>query len=154
MFKVSLNNFNTYEELKGSQIIQTKHGYTSILNVIIDKHRHDFTSRLNLNHPLRKILICKHLGKQRSLNNNHKPQSKCLHCMYTNNSNKIVLLLTDLSNKHSPKNLVVLCDHVVCTMSLGFLKKNIEKVIEPSCFIPNEKLLAISRLGFNAINKV
>lgn len=151
MFKVSLNNFNTFEELKGSQIIQTKYGYKKILDLIIDKFRHEFTSRLHLNHSLRKILICKHLGK-RLLSS--KTQSKCSHCLYTNKPEKIVLLLTDLSNKAQPKNLIVLCDHIVCTMSLGFLKKNIEKVIEPSCFIPNEKLLAISRLGFGAINKI
>lgn len=148
MFKVSLNNYNTFEELKGSQIIQTNYGYKSILNLILENHRAQFNSRLHLNHALRKIFMCKRLkrGNQR--------ESKCEHCVYTKNVNKVVLLISDMTNRESNRDFVVVCDNVVCTMSLGFLKENLKKIIEPVTYIPNEKLLAVSRLGFDTINKV
>ena len=146
MFKVSLNNYNTFEELKGSQIIQTNYGYKSILNLIIENERAKFNSRLHLNHSLQKIFMCKLLKRGN--------RSKCEHCLYTNNINKVVLLIIDLTDKESPRDLVVVCDNVVCTMSLGFLKENLKKVIEPVSYIPNEKILAVSRLGFGVINKV
>lgn len=150
MFKVSLNNFNTFEELPGSQIIQTNFGYKSILNILIEKHKTEFYSRLHLNHSLGKILICKYLSKKHMGNKS----LKCLHCQYTADRRKVVVLINDMSNKKSPRSLVVVCDNIVCTMSLGFLKKNIKQIIEPVSFVPSEKLVAISRLGFGTINKV
>lgn len=150
MFKVSLNNFNTFEELPGSQIIQTNFGYKSILNILIEKQKAEFYSRLHLNHSLGKILICKYLSKKHM----GSKSLKCLHCQYTTDRRKVVVLINDMTNKRSPRSLVVVCDNVVCTMSLGFLKKNIKQIVEPLSFVPNEKLVAISRLGFGTINKV
>lgn len=154
MFKVSLNNFNTFEELRGNQVIQTTHGYKNILNLMIDKHRQAFDSRLHLNHSLCKILICKHLKRSPNASALKHQSTKCSHCLYTKHRSQVVLLITDLSDKTKPRNLIVRCDNVVCTMSLGFLKKNLPKLIEPPSFIPTEKLLAVSRLGYGAINKV
>ncbi len=145
MFKVSLNNFNTFEELPGSQIIQTTSGYGNILNILIEKQRDEFYSRLHLNHSLSKILICKYLSKKHV----GVKQIKCLHCQYTKERTKIVVLIIT-----SSRVSVVVCDNVVCTMGLGFLKKNIKQLVEPGSFVPNEKLVAISRLGFGTINKV
>lgn len=42
--------------------------------------------------------------------------------------------------------------HVVCTQSLGCLKRTMHEMFRPS--LPFEKQLAIERLGFGTINKV
>ena len=133
--------------MKGCQIIQTKYGYSGVIKGMIKSNEQEFNKRLKLNHSLEKILMCNELDKD--LNKN----SPCKHCLYTTDKNKIVLEINNL-NEESKKPLIVICDNVVCTMSLGFLKENIEKIIEPSSLIPEEKMMAISRLGFGTINKV
>ncbi len=147
-----MNNFNTFEELKGSQIIQTKHGYKAILDLIIQDFKDEFNARLHLNHSLSRILICKHLKRRSKSNKNDS--KKCEHCKYTSHQSKIVVLLSDLTRSQAPKNRIVICDNIVCTMSLGFLKNNLSKLIEPVELVPVEKLLAVSRLGFGMINKI
>ena len=133
--------------MKGCQIIQTKYGYSGVIKGMIKSNEQEFNKRLKLNHSLEKILMCNELDKD--LNKN----SPCKHCLYTTDKNKIVLEINNL-NEESKKPLIVICDNVVCTMSLGFLKENIEKIIEPSSLIPEEKMMAISRLGYGTINKV
>ena len=133
--------------MKGCQIIQTKYGYSGVIKGMIKSNEQEFNKRLKLNHSLEKILMCNELDKD--LNKN----SPCKHCLYTTDKNKIVLEINNL-NEESKKPLIVICDNVVCTMSLGFLKENIEKIIEPSSLIPEEKMMAISRLGYGAVNKV
>ncbi len=153
MFKVSLNNFNTFEELKGSQIIQTKYGYKNLLNLIIQDYSNEFNSRLNLNHSLSRILVCKHLKYNKKIGQAKQENIKCEHCLYTKQQSKIVILIKDLT-KSIPQNRIIVCENIVCTMSLGYLKNNLSKLIEPVEFIPAEKLAAVSRLGFEAINKI
>jgi len=62
-----------------------------------------------------------------------------------------VLQIEDEQNKIQK---IFLCDNVICTMSLGFLKAKLPDLIEPVDFIPKTKLEAVSRLGFDAINKI
>ena len=147
MYKLSAKNHNTFVELEGSQIMQTTSGYRTILNLIMESQKEKFDQRLRLNHSLEKILMCNELDKD--LNKN----SPCKHCLYTTDKNKIVLEIGNL-NEESKKPLIVICDNVICTMSLGFLKENIENIIEPPSLIPEDKMKAISRLGFGAVNKV
>ncbi len=157
MYQMSLNNYNTFVELDGSQIMQTTQGYTNILNLIIKENKEAFYSRLRLAHSLYKIFVCNKLSS-----NNQNNNSSCSHCLYTNDKNKIVLLFkvsSEIENdlKKETKNneyVIVLCDNVVCTMSLGYLKENLNSLIEPSTIVPEEKRVAVQRLGYGTINKV
>jgi spermine oxidase len=135
---LSSNNFCIWKELKGSQVMELKYGYKNILKLIINNHANQFNSRLRLKHALKKILIC-------------SSQSDCLHCTHTPEKDRIVLIITDLD---STKDLIVICENVVCTMSLGYMKDNLARLIEPNSFIPKEKLLAVSRLGYGTVNKI
>jgi len=135
---LSSNNFCIWKELKGSQVMELKYGYKNILKLIINNHANQFNSRLRLKHALKKILIC-------------SSQSDCLHCSHTPLKDRIVLIITDLD---STKDLIVICENVVCTMSLGYMKDNLARLIEPNSFIPKEKLLAVSRLGYGTVNKI
>jgi hypothetical protein len=77
--------------------------------------------------------------------------SSCLHCNHCNDSTKIVILLKDISNN---KDIVVICDDVICTMSLGYLKYKAKDIFEPTNCIPNSKYSSIERLEFGTTNKV
>lgn len=123
--------------------MEPKYGYKSIIDCTLKPYEAEFYSRLNLRSPLKKILVCK------SFQSNSSIDGPCAHCQYTTDKNKTVLLFEDLSQEK-----VVLCENVVCTMSLGFLKENLEKIIEPSNLIPNEKLVAVSRIGYGTVNKI
>ena len=52
------------------------------------------------------------------------------------------------------KDLIILCDNVVCTMSLGYLKENLINLIQPVSLIPSEKLLSVQRVGYGTVNKI
>jgi hypothetical protein len=135
---ISMKNYCVFKDLRGSQIIEPNFGYRNILSFLIKDYQKQFNSRLRLKHALKKILIC-------------SSQSDCLHCSHTPEKDRIVLIITDLD---STKDLIVICENVVCTMSLGYMKDNLTRLIEPISFIPKEKLLAVSRLGYGTVNKI
>ncbi|RNA11718.1 spermine oxidase [Brachionus plicatilis] len=132
VFDLSLRNFSKFVELRGSQIMEPKRGYQSIIDKLIEKNGPKFTSRVNLGQELDKILTC-------------QQNADCEHCLYCEDSAKLVLLFADC---------VVMCNQVVLTMSLGFLKENIKKLFEPCDVVPREKMEAIGRLGFGTVNKI
>ena len=138
MSNLSSRYYCVWKELKGSQLIELKYGYRNIIELILGDFKKQFESKLHLRHALKKIIICSN-------------QSDCIHCRYTSDKEKLALIITDLELN---KDLIVLCDKVVCTMSLGYLKHNITSLIEPKSLIPNEKLLAVSRLGYGTVNKI
>ncbi|CAF0718372.1 unnamed protein product [Brachionus calyciflorus] len=138
LFDMSLKNFKNYTKLDGCQIIEFNNGYKSLLQSLIGNFQENFEKNLKLNFELKNILLCHKL--KNDIN------SECEHCKHTDDENKIVLLFD--------KDRVVLCERVLCTMSLGFFKENFENMIRPSALVPNEKLDAIKRMGFGTVNKI
>jgi hypothetical protein len=151
LFDLSIKNFSVYKEFKGEAYVELSKGYGSIVQKIIEKHRSKFLSKVHLKHFLKKIYLSPKL-------NNSKPSElyfrNSTHAKYTNDINKIVLLICDATNPNEPKDIIVVCDHVLCTMSLGFLKENMNSLIEPISYLPKEKRNAISRLGYGTVCKV
>lgn len=134
--------------MNGSQIVKLKTGYNDVLKTLIKDNEQDFYERLKLRHRLKKILICKRLM------NNSSNTTDCVHCSYTNETNKIVLIVTQIGDLDKPLDKIIICDNVLCTFSLGYLKEHLENIIEPSEALPQEKLTCIKRLGFGTFNKV
>ena len=154
VYDTSLKNFGAYEECAGADIELTD-GYRSVIDCIVEPVRDNFYSRLNLGSPLKKMLLCRSLESIQRVSSaasrvgsaTHRVSSamSCEHCLYTRDKKKVVLLF---------ENKVVVCDNVVCTMSLGYMKENLHKIIEPASLVPEEKLQAVKRLGFGTVNKV
>ena len=119
-------------------------GYLSIVEKVIEPYLEKLKPRMNLNHELSKILLCTSLSSSKS-------EIPCEHCKHTNNSNQIVVKLKD---RVENKEVLVVCERIVCTMSLGVLKARLNELIEPSDLTPRDKLDAVSRLGFGTNNKV
>ncbi|CAF0922135.1 unnamed protein product [Brachionus calyciflorus] len=130
---LSLKNFSNYIELKGSQIIEPKRGYKSILQQIIQNYEQKFEQKLKFKHELNKILLCEN-------------SSDCKHSKFTKDPKKIVLLFNNEN--------VVLCEKIILTVSLGFLKENIKTLIDPISYVPLEKLEVIERQGYGTVNKI
>lgn len=138
LLDLSIKNFCAYKELNGSQAVETKYGYKSILNKIIDSQRSKFEQRLCLKHTLKRVIIC-------------DASDMCAHCQYTSDSNLVVVLLDDSSDNNEQ---VVLCENLVLTMSLGCLKANLDNMIQPNSLISDKKRLSINRVGYGAVNKI
>ncbi len=152
LLDLSLNNFGAYKKLKGSQVVKTKNGYESILKHLIAPHEHKFNSKLKLKHSLNKIMMCENLKQE--LSGNKHIKYNCSHCAFSNDPNKVVLLVNNFTKSTLPRDLVIICKHVICTMSLGCLKKFGENLLEPDTFMPKDKLTAIKRLGFGNFVKI
>ena len=123
-------------------------GYQSVLDSLIAKNRVELHARLRLRHALKRILMCRKLL-------NSVDAHACEHCKYSSDERQLVLLVDDLAKGKKSEELVVLCDQVLSTMSLGYLKAHMRHgLVEPVDCVPSEKLAAIDRLGFGTVNKV
>lgn len=157
IMELSSNYFGTYKKLKGSQIVKLKKGYKSVLDLIISANKGQFYEKLKLKHCVKKILIClklKEHAEEYDPSDLQIEKGVCSHCVYTQDENKIVLVVTDMTEMGNPTDFFVICEKVLCTFSLGYLKDNIETLIDPLGFLPKEKLIAVKRLGFGNFVKV
>jgi hypothetical protein len=145
VYTMSLKNFGTFKKLPGKQKIHLKYGYVSVIDAFISRHRNEFFKKLYLNHSLEKILLCEQLSAGTEY------QNECAHCFYISDKTKVVLLIR---NKLTSNDLVVICNKVVLTPSLGYMKDNLESLIEPIRYVSSEKEEAVSRLGFGNSFKV
>ena len=146
---LSVKYLGCWTELKGNQQVELKYGYKAIIDSMIEKiGSKNFDSKIKRRHSLSRILLCENLLKNENVSRN-----SCEHCLYTNEENKVVLLV---ENKIENTNVVFICNHVICTMSLGYLKENFNKIffnhLNKSLF--TEKFLSINRLGYGNVNKV
>jgi hypothetical protein len=143
VYDLSLKYYTTYKDLGGNlRIVPTK-GYKSVIDKLISYHEPNFSSKLRLNSLIKKIMLCDRLK--------NNSDSNCQHCTFTNDSSKLVVLVDDLKNN---SELVIICDNVLLTMSLGYLKSNLTEIIHPKEYLPEEKLTSINRLGFGTVNKL
>ena len=139
MCDMSLLNYSVFKESEGNQDIQTKNGYKKILELLIGDKKDSFYHRLRFECSLEKILLCtKNLDKN------------CEHCLFSQNQNDVILMINGPGNKE----IIVACENVLCTMSLGCLKKNLTNLIQPNHLIAEAKLSAVRRLGYGTVNKV
>ena len=129
---------------EGSQIMEPLRGYKSIIDQMLSAHKDELFSRLKLSHTLEKIFICTKLDLDK--NNN----VECKHCKYSSDPQQIVLAVRD----EQRNEIKIVCERVICTMSLGVLKHSLSDLIEPTTFVPATKLESVARLGFDAINKI
>ncbi len=147
IFDLSLINFSNYKEFAGHSYVELKKGYTPIVKAFMGQHEQQFMSRLSLNHYMKRIYLC-------TKHSNQLHKTDCFHCSYTNDEDKAVIKMCDATDPNEPKDFIVVCDRVVCSMSLGYLKENLNNFIEPVTYVSNERRLAVSRLGFGTINKI
>lgn len=147
IFDLSLKNFSNYKEFNGHSYVELKKGYTPVIRAFMHKYEQEYLARLNLNHYMKQIYLC-------NKNTNQVYQRECVHCTYTNDPHKAVIKMCNATDQSNQKDFIVVCDHVVCTMSLGYLKENLNSLIEPISLITNEKRLAVTQLGFGTINKI
>ena len=131
--------------LPGKQKIQLNKGFGSVIETLVSKHETEFYSKLKTKHSLEKILLCETLDKKSD------DDEECAHCYYTKEANKVVLLVRDQTDS---KDLAIVCDNVVMTASLGYLKANLSDLIEPSRLISRDKSVAVARLGFGNFFKL
>ena len=146
---LSFKNYTTYKMCEGHSHVELKYGYRRVLETMIAPFKEKFYERLRLNHHVKSICVDEKLVSKPGLFGTTDSVSS----KFTEDEGKVVVKLTDKSEK-TPKDVVVICDRVVCTMSLGYLKKNLNTLFEPLNLVDDAKRLAISRVGFGTVNKV
>jgi hypothetical protein len=149
LFNLSLKNFSAYKEFEGHSYVELKHGFGPVIDKVIERHREKFFSRVHLKHHLKRIYLSNELCQQTGFVNSS------IHSSLTqNDKNKVVLHVCNASNPAEPKDFYVVCDNVLCTMSLGYWKENINHVVHPVSLITEERRKAVSQLGFGTTNKI
>ncbi len=149
LFNLSLRNFACYQQQEGISYVELEKGYRPILDAIIGDNKEKFDSRTKLRHFLKRIILSPELVNPDQLYDRRNEHSR-----YTNDKNKVVLIMCDATNPKQPKEFPVVCDNVLCTMSLGFLKENLNTILEPLSLISDERRQAVQKLGFGTINKI
>jgi spermine oxidase len=149
LFNLSLRNFACYQQQDGISYVELEKGYRPILDAIIGANKQAFESRVHLKHFLKKIILSPELCEGEQLYDRRNEHSK-----YTSDKNKVVLIMCDATDPKKPKDFAVVCDNVLCTMSLGFLKENINTILEPLSLVSDERRQAVQKLGFGTINKI
>ncbi len=150
LFNVSLKNFSCWKEYQGIGYVELKKGYKPIIDAIIEPHAKGFFSKLKLRHYMKKIYICHTLDTDKSEIN---AKTECQLCEFISDPAKVVIRMCNNSG-HKPLDFFVICDKVICTMSLGYLKENLNLIIDPIGMIKSKRRLAVQRLGFGVINKI
>lgn len=151
VFEVSLRHFSAWKEFDGHGYVELASGYRPIIDALIRPVKEKFYQRLNCNHYMKKIYVCQKLDHQ---NEKFYFSSSCFHCKFTTDPNKVVIKVCNAIDSNNPRDFHMICNNVLCTMSLGYLKDNLNSFIDPLSIVSNEKRLAVSRLGFGTINKV
>ena len=151
LFDVSLRHFSAWEEFPGHGYVELEKGYRPIIDAIIKPYKERFFQRLNCKHYMKKIYVCQKLDHQ---NEKYYSNSSCVHCKFTADTSKVVVKVCNSVDANNPRDFYVICDNVLCTMSLGYLKENLNSFIDPLSIVSNERRLAVNRLGFGTINKV
>lgn len=153
VFDVSLVNFAAYQEFPGISYVELKHGYRPVLDAFMSEHKRDLTTRTRLQHHLKKILLDSRLGATGSHAGVFDTKSDEVRAQFTDDKNKAVLILCDEKSGEKPRDVVVIADNVICTLTLGYLKENMNNIVEPLSFVSDKRREAVSRLGFGTINK-
>lgn len=149
IFDLSLKNFSAYKEYDGHSYVELKKGFRPVVDCIIEKHKEKFYSKVHVKHFVKKIILSPELVPEQQIYN--KPS---IHSKYTKDKNKAVLIMCDASDPNNTRDFVVVCDNVLCTMSLGCLKDNINTLVEPLCLVSEQRRQSISKIGFGTVNKV
>jgi hypothetical protein len=149
LFNLSLKNFSCYQEFKGHSYVELSKGFFPVLEAAMGESRYKFYTKVKCRHFVKKIILSQSLFPDNKLYDKED-----VHARYTNDKKKAVLIVCDATDPQNPQDFVVICDNVLCTMSLGFLKENLNTIFEPFDLVTQEKRLAIQRLGFGIINKI
>ncbi|CAF5220704.1 unnamed protein product, partial [Rotaria magnacalcarata] len=59
----------------------------------------------------------------------------------------------NIKSEHEQETSTIVCDHIVWTSSLGYLKENFSSIFADEIELIEQKQDAINRLGFDTINK-
>jgi len=147
----NLTKMNIDEKSMDMEKNKQQFSLKNILDSFIEKNKEKFYEKLRFKWSLKKIILCKLMwGEEES-----KSMGDCLHCQLTDKHDKVILVLEDWSsNDNKCKEVYVMCDNVICTMSLGFLKEHLNDLFIPKQTIINERRESIEKLGYGTFNKI
>lgn len=154
IFDVSLANFATYQEFPGISYVELKRGFRPIIDAFVGEHKSQLEYRVRLRHHLKKVLLDSSLAGGETTKSLFETNSDSRRAEYTDDKNKAVLVVCDETEAEKPKDLIVVADNVICTMTLGYLKENLNNFVEPLSLVNDRRRQAVNRLGYGTINKV
>lgn len=144
MDEVSLSEFGEWTEIPGAHFVIPE-GFMKIVELLAQEIP---SNTINLNKAVRRI-HWNHSAQRQELiahqnNNNHNEKN-------SRQPQDPLNLVPPISVECEDEEWIP-ADHVIVTASLGVLKKNHEAMFSPS--LPEEKVLAIEKLGISTTNKI
>ncbi|XP_031636092.1 spermine oxidase-like [Contarinia nasturtii] len=128
-YDVSCGNYLEYCECPGNMMLNWKEkGYRTVFDLLQNKIPSGGSDSIDVES---KVLL-------------NKEVSKITYDQTTTEADRIKIKCSD-GSEHS-------CDHLICTVSLGVLKKNYRKMFEPS--LPDYKVDSIEGIGFGTVDKI
>jgi hypothetical protein len=70
---------------------------------------------------------------------------------FINEDRKLLIEINDLNTQ---RNKSMICDHIIWTTSLGYLKTNFHRIFAEIPDLIHQKQNAIANIGFGTVNKV
>ena len=117
--------YDDYEELEGEQINELKNGgYRPFVNYLKSFIPNDNRIRLNC---------------------------EVTRMKFNKEDQKLLLEMTHL-NEH--QTTTIICNHIIWTTSLSYLKKNFHTIFAHELKLIQQKQTAIANIGFSTVNKV
>ena len=114
-----------YEDLQGEKINELKNGgYRPFVNYLKSFIPND--SRIRLNCEVTRVKFNKEDQK----------------------------LLVEINHLNEHRTATIICNHIIWTTSLGYLKKNFQTIFANESELIQQKQTAIANIGFGTVNKV
>ncbi|CAF0784118.1 unnamed protein product [Adineta ricciae] len=80
--------------------------------------------------------------------------SEVVRVKYLQDSHRLQVDIRDLNHSSENEITTILCDHVIWTSSLGYLKENFSSIFATEKELLEQKRQAVENLGFDTVNKV
>lgn len=152
MDDVSITSYTDWTDFSDGALLNFKHGYRSLLQWFCKQMPTEELIYLN-----KQVVSIELLNLEKS---NNKPTSSWLNESDDKYSKPILIRykksdlcasISENTKKDDETNFII-CDHVIVTSSLGFLRNNLKTFFKPP--LPKIKQDLIKSIGFGTVNKI
>lgn len=141
MKEVSVASYTDWTDLGDGMLLNFKHGYRSLINWFCDH----FPSK-------KWIFLNKQVANIEMLNSRDGDRSVYVDSEFREHNRPVLIRYKSGLKNYDDNDGLIECNHVIVTVSLGYLKENHETMFKPA--LPLIKKELIESIGFGTVNKI